>query len=133
MAPRQVLEPGLAGRMRSLSMEAVSGAREYESIASFSELALDLMTVGTSAALVERCHRAARSRQTEMCLTVARSLDVKGGDVAAGPHANGGDPLAFRTRSSHEQVTHALKARLILEASLHRGREVFDGHCIASR
>ena len=92
-------------------------AEEYESIASFSELALDLMAVGAPVALVERCHRAAldESRHTEMCLTVARSLEVKGDEQGAGPHAKEGGPSALRARdeeareASQARVTHALK------------------------
>ncbi len=50
---------------------------EYESIAAFSELALDLLAAGAPLDLVARCHGAAldEARHAEACVNVARSLD----------------------------------------------------------
>ena len=50
---------------------------EYESIAAFAELGLDLMAAGAPTDLVTKCHEAAleEASHTKVCLRIARSFD----------------------------------------------------------
>jgi len=83
---------------------------EYESIASFSELALDLMAAGAPSGLVRRCHEAAleEERHTRICLDIARHLD---GQDAPLP-----DIPAVRTTRRRPRWRTALLVRLAVES-----------------
>ena len=83
---------------------------EYESVASFGELALDLMAAGAPARLIERCHQAAREelRHTEQCLEIA---GLYGADTELP-----GDIPALRKARSRPRWRSALLTRLAVES-----------------
>ncbi|MEM6991183.1 MAG: ferritin-like domain-containing protein [Myxococcota bacterium] len=85
-------------------------ADEHESVATFSELALDLLAAGAPAALVTRCHEAAleETRHTEACLAIAQQLD---GEPATPPDV----PSMRRTRRRPRLRT-VLLVRLAVES-----------------
>ena len=74
--PRRTTSPASASEAAAQQWRSIA-ADEYESIATFSELALDLMAAGAPVDLVRRCHEAAleEERHTRICLDIARSLD----------------------------------------------------------
>jgi uncharacterized ferritin-like protein (DUF455 family) len=83
---------------------------EYESIAAFSELALDLMAAGAPTELVTRCHEAAldEARHTELCLSVASCLNGKVSDVQT--------PSQLRVARRRPRWKRALLVRLAVES-----------------
>jgi hypothetical protein len=83
---------------------------EYESIAAFSELALDLMAAGAPVELVTRCHEAAleEARHTAICLDVASRLSGRTGEIAI--------PSQVRVARSRPRWRRALLVRLAVES-----------------
>ncbi len=80
----------LSGAAAAAEQWRAMAVEEYESIAAFGELALDLMAAGAPAELITRCHRAAleEAGHTQACLEVATLLDGREGAVAARPPGN---------------------------------------------
>jgi hypothetical protein len=83
---------------------------EYESIAAFSELALDLMAAGAPVELVTRCHEAAleEARHTAICLDVTSRLSGRVSGIAT--------PSRLRTARRRPRWRRALLVRLAVES-----------------
>ena len=83
---------------------------EYESIAAFSEVALDLMAAGAPVELVTRCHEAAleEARHTRTCLDVALRVNGRAARIGMTPR--------LRVARRRPRWRGALLARLAVES-----------------